>query len=139
MFVRDFLYVEQPYDVLSPRFQTSTGRFTEVMNAALRDLLSVGPRDGVACELGSPRPRQDGIALPLRWTAARGELPSLEGEVALTRYDPRSELALDGSYRRDSTLPERAVQRRVEECVRGVLHALATELEAPVLRSQHHS
>ena len=139
MFVRDFLYVEQPYDVLSPRFETSSGRLTEVMTSALNHLLVLQPGEGVSCELGGPRPRRDGVALPLWWTAPGGGVPSIEGEVALTRFDPRSELALDGSYRRDSTLPERVVQRRVEECVRGVLHAIAAELEEPALRSHHHS
>jgi hypothetical protein len=139
MFVRDFLYVEQPYDVLSPRFETSPGRFTKVMTSTLNDLLVLEPGDGVLCEVGGPRPRRDGVALPLWWRAPGGWLPKIEGEVALTRFDPRSELALDGSYRRDSALPERVVQQRVEECVRGVLHALAAELEPPALRSSHHA
>lgn len=137
MFVRDYLYVEQPYDVLSPRFEAGTGRFSEVVASTLSELLVLEPGDGVRCELGGPRPRHDGVALPLLWAAPGGGLPTIEGEVALTRFDPRSELALDGSYRRDSTLPERMVQRRVEECVRGVLHALAAELEAPALPSPH--
>jgi hypothetical protein len=139
VFVRDFLYVDKPYDVLSPRFETRSTRLTEVMTSALNDLLSLAPGEGVSCELGGPRPRRDGVALPLRWTAPGGGVPSIDGEVALTRFDPRSELALDGSYHRDSALPERVVQRRVEECVRGVLHALAAELEEPALRSPHRS
>ena len=139
MFVRDFLYIEQPYDMLSPRFETSTGRLSEIMASTLRELLVLQPGEGVSCELGGRRARRDGVAIPVRWTAPGGGLPNVEGEVALIRFDPRSELALDGSYRRDSTLPERVVQRRVEECVRGVLHALAAELEGPALRSPHHS
>jgi hypothetical protein len=136
MFVRDFLYIDQPYEVLSPRFATSTARFAELMVSALTDLLQLDPGEGVACEFGEPRQRRDGVALPLWWAAPGGGLPCIDGEVSLARFERRSELALDGTYRRGSAIPERAAQRRVEECTRRLLHAFAAELERAALRSE---
>jgi hypothetical protein len=140
MFVRDFIYVDRPFDVVAPRFVGSE----LAVEAFARDAISEacaslgGERaqvivDGLRCSRGRLRSRGEAIVVPLRFVNdlhATGPA-SLEGELEVAPMGARTELGFEASYRRstDDALLPGDTRRVTEVAVRGFLQALSRTLE----------
>lgn len=147
MFVRDFIHVDQPFEVVAPCFVTDTSWLAPIAEDAALVAREValaitdgpGPADGhgasprigaVRCEVGPVRARSRSILVPMWLINVEGAalLPDLSGdlEVAPVGAD-RSVIALGATYRRTS--PEREeslrVERATEAGVRTFLNGIA--------------
>jgi hypothetical protein len=141
MFVRDFLHVSQPFEVVAPRFLGTDLPIEELAHEAITEacasLASGVPQavlDGIRCTRGALRSRGEAIVVPIRCVNdlhAAGPA-SLEGELEVAPVGTTStELGFEASYQRSSDDPSLpGDMRRVTELgVRAFLHALGRALE----------
>lgn len=155
MFVRDFVYVHQPFEVSAPRLLTDTSWLAPIAEAAAataRDVAArLGDRSGahdleaaarpprpgrIRCHVGPLRARADSILVAL-WLFGEpeGGFPDLTGDLEVAPAGTgRSLLALGATYPRSPTEPVAAhhLERATEAGVRAFLNGIATVLEGPV-------
>lgn len=160
MFVRDFIHVGQPFEVVAPRFVSDTSWLAPIAEEAAivaRDVaLSMGlptegaghpaPDDGnhgaarsgnvVRCRLGPVRARADSILVPMWLIDLRGGslLPDLAGDLEVAPVGADASLvALGATYRRTTQEPEAVlrVERATEAGVRSFLNGIAAFLGRP--------
>jgi len=146
MFVRDFIHVDRPFEVVGPRFVGTDLPIEELAIAAMTDACASAPHDGgsaiddggpaldgLRCTRGALRSRGEAIVVPLRWVS--DERPagpaSLEGELEIAPVGSSTELGFEASYQRSTDDPALlSTTRRVTELgVRAFLHALGRALE----------
>lgn len=139
MFVRDFIHVDRPFEVVAPRFLGNELPIEELAFGAIAQACaSLAPDaqrviDGLRCTRGALRSRGEAIVVPVR--CVNDEHPagpaSLDGELEVAPIGPRTELGFEASYQRSTDDPELlANMRRVTELgVRAFLHALGQTLE----------
>jgi hypothetical protein len=140
MFVRDFIHVDRPFDVVAPRFVGSELSVEAFARDAISDACtSLGDEqarvivDGLRCSRGRLRSRGEAIVVPLRFVneAHAAGPASLEGELEIAPVGAQTELGFEASYRRsadDAVLPS-DTRRVTELAVRGFLQALGRRLE----------
>jgi hypothetical protein len=142
MFVRDFIHVERPFEVVAPRFLGNELPIEALaLDAITEACASLGPgghevvTDGLRCTRGALRSRGEAIVVPVRCVNDRHPAgpASLDGELEVAPLrDARTELGFEASYQRstdDPMLP--GDMRRITELgVRAFLHALGRALEA---------
>ena len=153
MFVRDFIHVGQPFEVVAPRFVSDTSWLAVIAEEAAaiaRDMTTQLVRgahgadgsagsDGVArpgiirCEIGPVRARADSILVPLWLLSERSDaaLPDLTGDLEVAPVGSRRSLiALGATYPRPAREPEtlHGVERAAEAGVRSFLNGIAAAL-----------
>ncbi|MFA5885581.1 MAG: hypothetical protein WDA60_17150 [Acidimicrobiia bacterium] len=149
MFVRDFIHVDQPFEVVAPRFVSDTDWLAPIVEEAAvvaRDVAvsllghsPAGPAQPgrVRCELGPVRARKSSILVPMWLISERAEaaLPDLAGDLEIAPVGAhRSLVAFAATYQRpthDLDLLER-VERATEAGVRTFLNGIAAVLSRPV-------
>jgi len=151
MFVRDFIHVAQPFEVVAPRFVSDTRWLAPIAEEAAdvaRDvavsLLGSGPagttgRAGpvepglVHCEIGPLRARSASILIPM-WLIsepADTALPDLAGDLEVAPVGATSSLvAFGATYQRPTHDPQvlARVERATEAGVRTFLKGIASAL-----------
>jgi len=141
MFVRDFIHVGQPFEVVAPRFVSDTSWLAPIAEEAAvvaRDVaLSLGPDHpanghvgDVRCEIGPVRARAHSILVPM-WLLNDGwdsSFPDLTGDLEIAPVgSSRSLLALGATYRRPTREREalQRMERATEAGVRTFLNGIA--------------
>jgi hypothetical protein len=151
MFVRDFIHVAQPFELVAPRFVSDTEWLAPIAEEAAdvaRDiavsLLGSGPSPmrpaepvRVHCEIGPLRARRTSILIPMWLLNERGDtaLPDLAGDLEVAPVGTgRSLVAFGATYQRPTHDPEMLsrVERATEAGVRTFLSGIATALSRPV-------
>jgi len=159
MFVRDFIHVDQPFEVVAPRFVRGTTWLAPIAEEAaaialdVADQLAGGPgsdaeagtegsRPGlragpVRCHVGPVRARAGSILVPLWLINEQSDagLPDLTGDLEVAPVGrSRCLIALGATYPR--TTWEQATLHRVERAteagVRSFLNGIAAALARPV-------
>ena len=144
MFVRDFIHVAQPFELVAPHFITDADwliRLAEDAATHARELSAAlqvpSDRDAdepVHCETGAVRVRHDSLIVPMVISGGPGEgLPPLEADLEVSPLGPTlSQLTLSATYRRSHTDDGRdaIVQRTAEVAARSFLQALAGRISA---------
>ena len=151
MFVRDFIHVTQPFELVGPRFVSDTTWLAPIAEQAAdvaRDvamsLLGSGspaaarPRqpDRARGEIGPLRARSTSILIPMWLLNERGDpaLPDLAGDLEVAPVGTgRSLIAFDATYQRPTHDPEvlSRVERATEAGVRTFLGGIAAALDRP--------
>jgi hypothetical protein len=139
VFVRDFILVDRPFQVVAPRFVGRELPIEALAHDAIADAwISMGPAgsrsvaDGLECTRGTLRSRGDAVVVPMRFVNASNPAgpASLEGELEVVPVGERTELGFEASYRRAIDDPALMSMRRVTEvAVRAFLQALGRALE----------
>ena len=148
MFVRDFIHVDRPFEVVAPRFVSDTGWIAPIAEEAAADARDVavsllghrptGPAEPgrVRCEVGPVRARKSSILVPMWLISERTEaaLPDLAGDLEVAPVGVhRSLVAFAATYQRpthDLDLLER-VERATEAGLRTFLIGIAAVLNRP--------
>jgi hypothetical protein len=140
MFVRDFIHVDRPFEVIAPRFLGHDLPMESLAFAAISEacasLSTVDPEvvtDGLRFTRGPLRPRGEAIVVPVRCVNERHRAgpASIDGELEVAPLGARTELGFEASYRRSTDDPELVsdMRRITELAVRTFLHALGRVLE----------
>jgi hypothetical protein len=143
MFVRDFIHVAQPFELVAPHFIADADWLNRLAEDAavhareLSETLQLPPDDHadrnadepVHCESGTVRVRRDSLIVPMVITGGAGDgLPPLEADLEVSPLGPTlSQLTLSATYRRTGAdaADDAMVQRTAEVAARGFLQALA--------------
>jgi hypothetical protein len=155
MFVRDFIHVGHPFEVVAPRFVTDTSWLAPIAEAAARTARETAqslqpasalggpdggtgpPATGIRCEVGPVRARARSILVPM-WLISEGRspaLPDLSGDLEVAPVGTaRSLLALGATYRRSTHDRDhlQRVERATEAGVRTFLSGIAASFGDPV-------
>ena len=142
MFVRDFLAVEQPFEMVAPQLLQDAAWLDPIAHDAVAEAidalvalhpgtpLALGvPPVTVRCARGPVRIRDDALVMPLRWdtTAPRDVLPTLISDLeVLPLGRARSHLVMSATCHPDAADP--TTGRVVDTSVRAFLRGLAARL-----------
>ncbi|MDA8318136.1 MAG: hypothetical protein M0010_23650 [Actinomycetota bacterium] len=150
VFLRDFVDVDQPQQLVSERLATGQSWFGRLASAAGDDteshlvrlgLTALGDLDLVTREvrvrMGTPTLLEGGVVVPLRWEDGRRPnlFPVLDGNLEVASVGPgQSRLILHASYRPPFDGVGRAIDRALlhrvaESTVRSFLRKVAETLE----------
>ena len=153
MFVRDFIHVAQPFELVAPHFIADADWLNRLAEGAalqareLSETLRLPPDDHadpdadapVHCETGSVRVRHDSLIVPMVITGGPGDgLPPLEADLEVSPLGPTvSQLTLSATYRRTGAdgADDALVQRTAEVAARSFLQALAGRITAGEITS----
>ncbi len=150
VFLRDFVDVDQPRQLVSERLSTGQSWFGRLASAAGDDteshlvrlgLTALGGLDLVTREvrvrMGTPTSLEEGVVVPLRWEDGRRPnlFPVLDGNLEVASVGPnQSRLILDATYRPPFDGVGRALDRALlhrvaESTVRSFLRKVAETLQ----------
>lgn len=151
MFVRDFIYVAQPFEVAAPRFVSDTSWLAPLaeeaaasaramaaqLRAATDDTPAPVPPGRIRCEVGPLRARVGSLLVPLRLFGEHGAdgFPRLAGDLEVAPVSAeRSLVALGATYPRPTHRGEalQRIERATEAGVRVFLDGIATVLGRPL-------
>ena len=141
MFVRDFIHVDRPFEVVAPRFLGNELPIEELVRGAISEACASlatadadAVIDGLRCTRGAIRSRGEAIVVPMRCVndAHRAGPASLDGELEVAPMGARTELGFEASYRRSTDDPVFVgdTRRITEVGVRTFLHTLGRALES---------
>lgn len=151
MFIEDFIDVDLPFARVGPLLAGEPagwlGACAERAEEEGADVvvrigpggLLAGARQRVRVQTGAPRPRADGLVVPLGWRTIRLQMlfPSLEGDLEVAKLgEDRCRLTLSGQYNPPlgavgATLDRRLLHRVAASTVRSFLQEVAAALTAP--------
>ncbi len=151
MFIEDFIDVDLPFARVGPLLAGEPGGWLGACAERAEEegadvVVRIGPggllagaRQRVRVQTGAPRPRVDGLVVPVGWRTIRLQMlfPSLEGDLEVAKLgEDRCRLTLSGQYNPPlgavgATLDRRLLHRVAASTVRSFLQEVAAALMAP--------